>query len=77
MLITPSKNDKDQSVERTAGNLKQALKVHMASRHAKGLTNQGLYLKLCNEIQHELHKFSHTYWKAPHKVIRKLSGSKT
>ena len=38
VLTTPSENDKDQSVERAAGNLKQALKVHIASRHAKGLT---------------------------------------
>ena len=37
VLITPSRNDKDQSVELTAGNLKQALKVHIASRHAKRL----------------------------------------
>ena len=44
MLITPSKEEENQTVDRTAGNLKQALKVHIASRHAKGLTNQGLYL---------------------------------
>ena len=72
VLITPSNSDKDQTVERTVGNLKKALKVHIASRHAKGLTYQGLYLKLWNDIQHELHKSSHTYWKAPHKVIRNV-----
>ena len=68
VLITLSKEE--ERIERTAGNLKQALKVHIASRHAKGLTNQGLYPKLWNDIQHELHKISHTCWKAPHKAIR-------
>ena len=72
MLITPAKEEVNRIVERTAGNLKQALKVHIASRHAKGLTKQGLYLKLWNDIQHELHKFSHTFWKAPHKIIRNV-----
>ena len=72
VLITPSKEEESQTVERTAGDLKQALKVHIASRHAKGLTNQGLYLTLWNDIQHELHKVSLTIWKAPHKVIRNV-----
>ena len=72
LLITPSKEQENQTVDRTAGNLKQALKVHIASRHAKGLTNQGSYLELWNDIQHELHKSSQTFWKAPHKVIRNV-----
>ena len=46
VLITPSKEGEDQTVERTAGDLKQALKVHFAARYARWLTHQGLYLNL-------------------------------
>ena len=48
VLATLSKDGKDQTVERTACDLKQALKVRIAARHAKGLTYQGLYLTLWN-----------------------------
>ena len=69
MLITAAKGDNCQPTERMAGNLKHALKGHVAANHSKGLTAQGLYLRLWADIREDVHKISHDYWNAPHKVI--------
>ena len=61
VLITVAKGDNSQPTERMAGNPKHALKGHVAANHSKGLTAQGLYLRLWADIREDVHKISHDY----------------
>ena len=72
MLIAHPQEDIRQSEDRMASNLQATLKDHIACRHSKGLTNHGLYLDAWSKIQADVHKTSHTYWTAPHKVIKNI-----
>ena len=72
MLIAHPQKDKKQPEDRMASKLQASLKDHFACRHSKGLTNQGMYLDLWSKIQADLHKTSHAYWTAPHKVIKNI-----
>ena len=72
MLIAHPQKDKRQPEDRMASNLQASLKNHIACRYYQGLTNQGLYLNLWSKIQADVHKTSHAYWTAPHKVIKNI-----
>ena len=52
---------------RAAGDLKQAPNVHIAYRHAKGLTNRACTSD-CGMILSMSCTISDTYWRAPHKI---------
>ena len=55
-----------------AANLHAALKGHISSHHAKGLTNKTLYVRLWEAIQGQLHESSHKFWSVPHKTLRNI-----
>ena len=55
--------------ERAAGNLHAVLKGHTTGHHAKGLTNNTLYVRLWDGI---LHKNSHSTWSALQELLRKV-----
>ena len=55
-----------------AGNLHAALKAYINSHHAKGLTNNTLYVRLWEGIRGDLHKSSHSFWSAPQKILRNV-----
>ena len=72
VLIAHPQRDQARHRDRMAGNLLASLKKHIACEHAKGLTNHGMYLDLWNKIRADVHKTSHAYWTAPHKVIKNI-----
>ena len=58
-----------------AGNLHAALKSHISGHHAKGLTNNTLYVRLWEGIPGDLHKSSHSFWSArsaPQKTLHNV-----
>ena len=58
--------------QRVAGNLHTAIKGHINSHHAKGLTNNTLYVRLWEGIRGDLHKSSHSFWSAPQKILHNV-----
>ena len=70
VLIAHPQRDQARHGDRMAGNLQASLKRHIACEHARGLTNHGIYLDLWSKIRADVHKTSHAYWTAPHKVIK-------
>ena len=55
-----------------AGDLHAAIKGHTNSHHAKGLTNNTLYVRVWEGIRGDLHKSSHSFWSAPQKTLRNV-----
>ena len=55
-LITPASAPEAVPRERMAGNLSAALKQHIASMHARGLTNKSDYLGYWDDVRDMMHR---------------------